>query len=247
MSLQVLKKTCSPKQCELECVDVCPQNKKGKIAIKVEKEIAEINQGNCISCLQCVYVCPFEAIEVEIKDKKRLTPKVLKTTSKKTDEEEQVFEINEDVYERFNEKYTIFNRRMWDEDFEGFKRPIYEKAHERSLLGIDGYSDLEQAAADGAWAIENLVSMREFMMERVKTLNEEDAKAMREQQKKRDMIEVNYDIQKPPQYDVKNPQEMTSYLKKVASFYGADLIGIAPFDPKWIYSQDRMDRKYIVP
>jgi reductive dehalogenase len=247
MNLQVLKKTCSPNQCELECVDICPQNKKGKITIKIEKDLAIIYHNNCISCLQCVYVCPFEAIEIEIEGKKRLTPKILKTTSKKSDTREQIFEINEEVYQQFNEKYTIFNRRMWDEDFEGFKRPIYEKAHERSLLGIDGYSDLEQAAADGAWAIENLVSMREFMMERIKTLKEEDARALREQQQKRDMRQVNYDIHKPPKFEVKDPQEMTTYLKKIATLYGSDLIGIAPFDTKWIYSQDRMDKDYVIP
>ncbi|MCG3222630.1 MAG: reductive dehalogenase [Candidatus Heimdallarchaeota archaeon] len=248
MSLLVLERICSPKKCEHECVDVCPQNKKGKTAIKIEKEIAEIIHKNCISCLQCVYVCPFEAIEVEIDDKKRITPKILKTPEKKKTKEKdkEAFEVNADVYESFNEKFTIFSRRMWDEEFEGYKKPIFEKAKERAAQGLDGYSELESAAVDAAWSIENMVSMREFMTDRIKTLNKEDAKKMREQQQKRDVKQVNYDIQKPQKYKVEDPKEMTTFLKKVATFYGANLIGIAPFDPKWIYSHDRMDREYVI-
>ena len=249
MSLIVLEKSCKSIKCKQECVSVCPQNKKEKIAIKIENKYAKVIANNCISCLQCVYACPVEAIEVKISEKKKLTPKVLKkeTPKKIFRQEKKVFEINEDVYERFDEKLTIFNRRMWDETYEGFKRPIFEKAQERAAMGLDGYSELENAAVDASWAIENLVSMREFMMEREKTLNEEDTKNLRIQQKNRDMKDVNYDIQQPYRYKVEDPKEMTTFLKKVATFYGADLIGIAPFDIKWIYSQDRMEREYVIP
>ncbi len=249
MSLLVLEKTCNPKKCQHECVEVCPQNKKGKTAIKIDKSIAVVNESNCISCLQCVYACPFEAIEVEMKNKKKLTPKILKATSEKktVDKDKKVFEINEDVYKQFNEKYTIFSRRMWDEEFEGYKKPIYAKAHERAQLGIDGYSELENAAVDAAWSIENLVSMREYMTDRINTLNEKDAEEMRKQQRKSNVEQVNYDVQKPNQYEVKDLNEMTTFLKKLATFYGADLIGIAPFDSKWIYTHDRMDREYVIP
>jgi len=249
MSLLVLEKICNPKQCQHECVEVCPQNKKGKIAIKVEKSIAEVIDSNCINCLQCVYACPLEAIEVEIKNKKILSPKDLKTplSQKTKGKGKQIFEINEDVYQQFNEKYTIFSRRMWDEEFAGYKKPIYEKAHERAQMGIDGYSELERAAIDAAWSIENMVSMREFMTDRVKTLNEKDAEEMRKQQQKSDIKQVNYDMQKQHKYNIEDPEEMTSFLKKLATFYGADLVGIAPFDPKWIYSHDRMDREYVIP
>ncbi|MCG3223304.1 MAG: hypothetical protein H7647_02475 [Candidatus Heimdallarchaeota archaeon] len=40
---------------------------------------------------------------------------------------------------------------------------------------------------------------------------------------------------------------MTAWLKKIAKFYGANLIGIAKLDPKWIYSEDRMKREYVIP
>ena len=248
MSLLVLEKICSPKNCDHECIDVCPQNKKDKTTIRIEKNKAVINPHNCISCLQCVYVCPLEAIEVEMDNEKRVTPQILKTTNKSKSKEkgDAFFEINEDVYQRFNEKYTIFSRRIWDEEYEGYKRPIFEKAYERAEKGLDGYSELERAAVDAAWSIENMVSMKEFMADRIKTLDEEEAQKMKEQQKKRDMKQVNYDIQKPQKYEVEDPKKMTKFLKKIALFYGANLIGIASFDPKWIYSHDRMDREYVI-
>lgn len=249
MILFVIEKCCKSSECQQECVNVCPQNKKGKTAIKIENQYAKVIASNCISCLQCLYVCPFEAIEIKITEEKRLKPKILKkeTPKKKSLKEEKIFEINEEIYERFDEKLTIFNRRIWDESYEGYKRPIFEKAQERAELGLDGYSELESAAIDAAWSIENMVSMKEFLLEREKTLNEKEAKNLREQQKKNDMSQVNYDIQKPHKYKVKDPKQMTTFLKKIATFFGVDLIGIAPFDSKWIYSQDRLDREYVIP
>ena len=60
MSLHVLEITCSPDKCQHECVEVCPQNKKNKIAIKIKKSIAEVIDSHCISCFQCTSVCPKE-------------------------------------------------------------------------------------------------------------------------------------------------------------------------------------------
>ena len=247
MSLQVLKKNCLSTECQHECVEVCPQNKKGKMAIKIDKKLAVINKTNCISCLQCVYACPFDAIEAILKNKQKLTKQSLQAKEKRSKKDRKLFEINEDVYESFNEKYTIFSRRMWDEEFEGYKKPIYAKAQERSAMGLDGYSEIEGAAGDAAWSIENLVSMHEFHNDRLKTLSAEERKKIESQKEKGDVKQVNYDVQDPYKYKAESPEEMTKWLKKIAKFYGANLIGITKFDPNWIYTHDRMDREYIIP
>ncbi|MHA1198559.1 MAG: 4Fe-4S binding protein, partial [Candidatus Heimdallarchaeaceae archaeon] len=125
MSIKIQKKLCVPTQCKHECVEVCPQNKKGKEAIKIGKTIAEVNHTNCISCLQCVYACPFDAIEAVVKDKQNITKTTLHVKEKKGKKAKKLFEINEDIYKPFSEKYTIFSRRMWDEEFSGYKTPIF--------------------------------------------------------------------------------------------------------------------------
>ncbi len=247
MSLQILNKNCLSTECQHECVEVCPQNKKGKIAIKIERKLAEINHKNCISCLQCVYACPFDAIEVVLKNKKTLTKEALQIKEKKSKKDRRIFEINEEVYEPFNEKFTIFSRRMWDEDFEGYKKPIFGKAKDHATKGMDGYSEIELAAVDAAWSIENMVSMHEFHNERQKTLDEESKKKLEEQKAKSDVKQVNYDVQEPQNYEAKDPKEMSKWLKKISKFYGASLTGIAKFDSKWIYTNDRMDRPYVIP
>ncbi|MCE7747585.1 MAG: 4Fe-4S dicluster domain-containing protein, partial [Candidatus Heimdallarchaeota archaeon] len=147
MNIKIQKKLCVPTQCKHECVSICPQNKKGKEAIKIGKSIAEVNNQNCINCLQCVYVCPFEAIQAVSKTKKVISQQKLKQTkpSRESKKDKKPYEMDEDVYEPFNEKYTIFSRRTWDEEYKGYKKPIYAKAQERAAMGLDGYSEIEGA------------------------------------------------------------------------------------------------------
>ena len=90
MSIQVLNKNCIPSDCQNECISVCPQNKKGKIAIRIENENAMIVENKCINCFQCVYSCPFGAIEIVLKDKQKLTKEFLETEEKKVKKEKQV-------------------------------------------------------------------------------------------------------------------------------------------------------------
>ncbi|MCG3223305.1 MAG: 4Fe-4S binding protein [Candidatus Heimdallarchaeota archaeon] len=153
MSIPNILKLCDPNVCKLECIDVCPQNKKNKVAIEIKDDKAHIIKKNCINCLQCVYACPLDAIETTIGGKKKATSSKLKAdkTKKTRREEKSVFTIDETIFERYSEKKTIFNRRIWDESYEGYKKPIYGKASERAKLGIDGYSEIEQAAMDAAW------------------------------------------------------------------------------------------------
>lgn len=249
MNIRIDKNLCTPSECEHECVSICPQNSKGKEAIKVNKNLADIVKSNCINCLYCVYVCPFEAIKAVSKSKKTIPISQLKREkqSKETLREKKPFEVNEDVYEPFNEKYTIFSRRMWDEEYAGYQKPIFAKVQERAALGLDGYSEIEGAAVDAAWSIENLVSMNEFQNDRLKTLAKEDLQKLEAQKAKDDVKQVNYDVQEPFKYNIEKPEEITLWLKKISKFFGADLVGIARCDRKWIYTHDRMDREYVIP
>ncbi|MCK4973505.1 MAG: 4Fe-4S binding protein, partial [Candidatus Heimdallarchaeota archaeon] len=150
MSIPIILEICDPNACGQECVDVCPQNMKGKLAIEIKDDKAYIMKKNCINCLQCVYACPLDAIETTIGVSKKETPSKLKSekTSKTKQEEKSVFTIDGTVFERYSEKKTIFSRRIWDESFEGYKKPIFGIASERAALGIDGYSEIELAAMD---------------------------------------------------------------------------------------------------
>ena len=249
MIIKIQPTFCVPSDCKHECVDICPQNKKGKETIKIINNLAAVDHATCIDCLRCVYACPFEALIAVSKSKKDISHKKLKEkkTGKESKKQKKPFELDADIYEPFNEKYTIFSRRIWDEEYEGYKKPIFAKAKERAAMGLDGYSEIESAAVDASWSIENLVSMKELQNDRLKTLSAEDQSKIIDSQSKENIREVNYDIQEPYKCKVEDPEEMSIWLKKISKFYGADLVGIAECDPKWIYTHDRMDREYVIP
>jgi reductive dehalogenase len=46
--------------------------------------------------------------------------------------------------------------------------------------------------------------------------------------------------------EVESPEKMSRLLKKVALFYGADLVGITELDPRWVYADKQVPEKFAV-
>ncbi|MHA1828281.1 MAG: reductive dehalogenase [Candidatus Heimdallarchaeaceae archaeon] len=246
MLVQVSKELCNPSKCNQECISVCPQNLKKKVAINIVHDKAGIIQKNCIQCMKCVEVCPLKAIE--IKENRKKGRKTKKELDLKDETITYPFEIDEN-YKQFSERMNIFARVMWDESFEGYKKPIFANGLKKAKQGIDGYSEIEVAAIQAAWSIENLISMMEKSTVRKKLLpkelqEKEEAEAGTIKSTRGSEVDGHPELRK---YEVKDKKEMTIWLKKIAKFYGADLIGIAPFDIKWIYSEDRKGIPYEIP
>lgn len=244
MSVIVSENLCEISKCDKECIAVCPQNMKGITAIELKNNKAKIIQKNCIHCLKCVDACPLDAITVKEERKKR------KTQQKKEKQNivEYPFEINEEEYKQFSEKMNIFARVIWDKEFQGYKKPIFANGLKKAQQGLDGYSIIEMAAIQGAWSIENIISKLEKTMLRKKTLPP-DYQHPESQEQQGNLAKGSEVDGHPtaPRYQVEDPKEMTKWLKKIAKFYGADLVGIAPFDTKWIYTEDRKGLPYVVP
>ncbi|MHA1687220.1 MAG: 4Fe-4S dicluster domain-containing protein, partial [Candidatus Heimdallarchaeaceae archaeon] len=170
MLVQVSKELCNPSKCNQECISVCPQNLKKKVAINIVHDKAGIIQKNCIQCMKCVEVCPLKAIE--IKENRKKGRKTKKELDLKDETITYPFEIDEN-YKQFSERMNIFARVMWDESFEGYKKPIFANGLKKAKQGIDGYSEIEVAAIQAAWSIENLISMMEKSTVRKKLLPKE--------------------------------------------------------------------------
>lgn len=249
---------CNINKCNQECVSICPQNKRGKEAIRINKNrsIAEINNNNCIECYRCVSVCPLQAIKVKdshvSNDNRR---------KKRVDQNQKntIFQIDEDIYTQMSERNTVFARVGWDEDFEGYHKGIFENAHKKIEQGIDGYSEIELSAVKASWKIENIITYMERQQRqkkgkrethlaknggsREKTKDGQTNLSSKQTENTKDESSNNEQIK----YPIEDPAKMTWWLKKIANFYGCDLIGITPLDKKWLYSEDRTGEPYNFP
>ncbi len=241
---------CNINMCSQECVNICPQNKREKEAIRINKDtqLAEINKKHCIECYRCISVCPLQVITVNDGHVSKAHRR-----KKQVDQKQKniIFQIDEDSYTQMSERNTVFARVGWDEDFEGYHKGIFENAHKKIQQGIDGYSDIELAAVKASWKIENIITYMERQQRQKKEKEENIEKAKDGHKnlssKPTENIHNEPSNNKQKRYSIEDPAKMTWWLKKIAKFYGCDLIGITPLDTKWLYSEDRTGEPYDFP
>ena len=127
------------------------------------------------------------------------------------------YEINEKFYSRFEQKYNMIYRRLWDKSL-----PTYGKMFEFNInnhinSGEDGYSRIDFALVAAGWTVYEKFPFA-FSWQR----NEE--------------IDLGYGIDwMKEKYHVKDLKTFTKKTKKAAEFYGASLVGIADVNERWIY------------
>jgi reductive dehalogenase len=132
--------------------------------------------------------------------------------------------VDHAVYKRFDAKNAIFSRSVWDKEFAdkiAKVRKLYQD-HE------PGYSHVDSALVSGALFCGVLNGTLSPMMGPHQGLLSFENQTM--------------DAPHGPVYhnvwdaNSHTPEEIASIVKKAARFYGASLVGIAPFDERWIYS-----------
>ena len=134
--------------------------------------------------------------------------------------------------ERFDQKYTMTNRLSWD-------LKLKELIKESLVIGVGkvkekpGYT-LEDLAL--RWA-----SRRGTVLEILNTSKpnpSEISKAIQALLKASNtrMQPVDFKLPEEAKVDVSDPKRITRMIKKVATFFGADLVGICRLDRRWVYS-----------
>ncbi|MFX0011620.1 MAG: reductive dehalogenase [Candidatus Hermodarchaeota archaeon] len=127
------------------------------------------------------------------------------------------YEIDEASYNRFEQKYNMLYRRLWDKSL-----PTYGKMFEYNIdkhinSGEDGYSRIDFALVAAGWTVYEKFPFA-FTWRR------------------EHLVDIGYGVdwmrEKYPVIDLKT---FTAKVKKAAKFYGASLVGIANVDTKWIY------------
>ena len=127
------------------------------------------------------------------------------------------YEIDQNSYHRFEQKYNMIYRRLWDKSL-----PTYGKMFEHNIdchisSGKDGYSRLDFALVAAGWTVyENFPIAFSWRREK--------------------LMDIGYGVDwMKEKYPVKDVKPFTEKIKKAAKFYGASLVGVADINERWIY------------
>ncbi|NHJ20712.1 MAG: reductive dehalogenase [Candidatus Lokiarchaeota archaeon] len=127
------------------------------------------------------------------------------------------YEIDETSYNRFEQKFNMIYRRLWDKSL-----PTYGKMFEYNIdkhinSGEDGYSRIDFALVAAGWTVYEKFPFA-FTWRR------------------EDLMDIGYGVNwMRKKYRISDLKTFTAKVKKAAKFYGASLVGVANVDTKWIY------------
>jgi len=125
--------------------------------------------------------------------------------------------VDDTVFRPFAEHDTVFSRRFWDEDTPFYDQDIHDRIHEIvSNNPLDGYSRLEYSALRAAWTVAECFEGAyrwEYLGDRAPGLDRLERLA------------------------VPDVAVLAERVKGVARSYGADLVGLARLDRRWLYAE----------
>lgn len=135
-----------------------------------------------------------------------------------------------DDFERFSEYDSIFGRIKWDKSMKTYKIFMYDKVPEILDEKQAGYSHIDHALAIASWTVHDYFR-NAFSWEKLGSPSN-----------------MMPDVQ-PEKYEVNdvNIDKITNTIKAVAKSFGASMVGIAPYDEKWVYTEDRAETPIDIP
>lgn len=134
-------------------------------------------------------------------------------------------------YKGFDQHNDMFSRGFWDEKFTNkLTKRFYRsfvKPQER-LRDEEGFSQEDFAFRNGPWVVTEMFA------------------EMHKGDDRRDGFTDNFTPHLPPRVEpaeFASPEQAANRVKMVAKIYGADLVGITDYDPKWTYRSKFSARK----
>ncbi|MGR3617083.1 MAG: 4Fe-4S double cluster binding domain-containing protein [Paracoccaceae bacterium] len=128
-----------------------------------------------------------------------------------------------DEFERFAQRNDIFTRAFWDDGVKSKQTAKFFASYrmEAAPRRGDGFSQKDFALRNAAWLISDIVSNRNA------------------DQGLREGFQAPIQPDTPVATDkaeVDDPARMSTEVKRIAKFFGADLCGVTDFDDRWLYS-----------
>ncbi len=177
----------------------------------------KIDLNECTRCLRCVRACPMDAIAASHARRKKRTKD---STVMRFEDAYIPYEVSGE-WDKFSEADMIFARVHNDPDFKNFQQDEWYGAEAMIARNLPGYSQFEHDLSSSGWTLYDSRS------------NINPAKTVfstRESESKQQHRPIQ-----------------TRDIKRAARFYGADLVGIAKIDRRWLYSSNRQREEYSIP
>lgn len=142
------------------------------------------------------------------------------------------FEITDD-FEPFDQMNDVFTRAFWDESVRSKHTDAFFASYrmEAAPRRGEGFSQKDFALRNAAWLVSDIISNRggdEGIREGFQGAIRNDTPVA------------------PEKADVGSPQEEAADIKRLAKFFGADLVGITYIDHRWHYLR-RPDTRDMTP
>jgi hypothetical protein len=140
----------------------------------------------------------------------------------------QPYVIDKKILKRFNQRQTIFGRKLYDAKSDFYKKGMYDNLANIISKKKEGYSHLDYARMIGSWTVYDYFHGA-F--------------------KWRKLTDANSVMEKPvlKKFPIKDSVEMSEKIKETARYYGAYTAGITLLNDYWIYSKDRENNSIEIP
>ena len=134
-------------------------------------------------------------------------------------------------YARLSQRDDIFSRSFWDESVRSAKSDRFYESYRRPLeewREVPGYGHRDFALRNAGWHVADVFAER---------LEGED--------RREGFLDFLTAQREGPQQkaELGAPEETAAEIKRVAKLFGADLVGVTYYDPRWVYSHKYSRRK----
>ena len=132
-------------------------------------------------------------------------------------------------FERFRQRNDIFTRAFWDKKIKSKNTESFFSSYrmEAQSRQANGFTQRDVALRNASWLISDVISNRH----------------MSDGNREGFMAPISYDTPVAAnKLSVENSTTMSSEIKHIAKFFGADLCGITELDKRWLY-ESRVDTR----
>ena len=127
------------------------------------------------------------------------------------------------TFKRFNQKDDVFRRSWWDERIRTRKSELFYETYREPLKTwrrADGFTQRDYALRNATWHVSDIFTELKQDQDRREGFSDE--------------FTLNRDVAEE-QIDLGTPEDAAAEIKRVATGFGADLIGITNYDERWMY------------